>query len=450
MAAKIALLALLFFFLVAAAPVVPAHAERRGFRATMIHRDATINFTRAARQSRHRLSMLTSRLSNAASSSADTQTPLKIEGEGGGAYDMEISIGTPPQKLTALADTGSDLIWTKCGACASCEPHGSPSYYPDKSSSFSKLPCAAPLCGALQNTSNVRSCGAGGAECDYKYYYGLEKDSDQYTQGYLATETITLGGDAAPGIGFGCTNMSEGRFGTTGSGLVGLGPGPVSLVSQLKAGAFSYCLTRDASKASPLLFGSLANLLGSGIQSTPLVRDSPYYTVRLLGITIGSEDITGFTAGIVFDSGTTLTYLTDQLYTKAKEDFISQMDLPTAPDRDEIEACFYYDGGSVAVPSMVLHFDGGADMALPVRNYFINVGGGVACWVVQRSPGLSIIGNIMQTDFHVLYDVDKSVLSFQPAKCDNLSGSARLLSKFEGFFLLTAVHVLYTVFELVK
>ncbi|CAO2143842.1 unnamed protein product [Urochloa humidicola] len=361
---------------------------------------------------------------------------------------MEISIGTPPQKLTALADTGSDLIWTKCGACASCKPLGSPSYYPNNSSSFSKLPCAAPLCGALQNASNATSCGAGGAECDYKYYYGLTNNSDQYTQGYLATETITLGGDAAPGIGFGCTNMSKGRFGTTGSGLVGLGPGPVSLVSQLNAGTFSYCLTRDASKASPLLFGSLATLSGGGVQSTPLVPGSAYYTVHLVGITIGSEGITGFDAGVVFDSGTTLTYLADELYTRAMQELISQMDLPRAPDMDEIEACFYYDGGSVAVPSMVLHFDGGADMALPVRNYFINVGGGMACWVVQRSPGLSVIGNIMQTDFHVLYDVDKSMLSFQPAKCDSLSGSPRLLSKFEGIFILIALHVLYTGFLL--
>lgn len=67
---------------------------------------------------------------------------------GGGAYDMELSIGTPPQKLTALADTDSDLIWTKCGACASCTPQGSPSYYPNMSSTFSKLPCSDRLCDA--------------------------------------------------------------------------------------------------------------------------------------------------------------------------------------------------------------------------------------------------------------------------------------------------------------
>ncbi|CAL4988682.1 unnamed protein product [Urochloa decumbens] len=334
---------------------------------------SSINFTLAARQSRHRLSMLTSRL-DTASSRADAQTPIKMDGAG--AYDMEISIGTPPQKLTAVADTGSDLIWTKCGACASCEPQGSPSYYPDKSSSFSKLSCNAQLCDALQHESNSTSCGAGGAECDYK----------------------------------------------------------------------------DASKASPLLFGSLAALSGSGVQSTPLVQDSVFYTVSLLGISMGTTRTSGIGHGVVFDSGTTLTYLEDPAYTEAKEAVTLQMGLTLAPGRDGFEACFYdEEANDVAVPSMVLHFGGGADMTLEVPNYFINAGDGVVCWIVQKSTGLSIIGNVMQTDFHVMYDVDDSVLSFQPAKCDSLSGSARLLpSKFEGIFLLTVLHVLYTVFQLVQ
>ncbi|CAL4994090.1 unnamed protein product [Urochloa decumbens] len=448
MDAKIALLVLLVSFLFAAAPA-RAHAEHRGFRATMIGRTegaSSINFTLAARQSRHWLSMLTSRL-DTASSSAAAQTPLKMDGAG--AYDMEISIGTPPQKLTAVADTGSDLIWTKCGACASCEPQGSPSYYPDKSSSFSKLSCAAHLCDALQHESNSTSCGAGGAECDYKYSYGFSDDNDHYTQGYLGTETITIGGDAAPDIAFGCTTMAKGF--DSSSGLVGLGRGPVSLVSQLDARAFSYCLTRDASKASPLLFGSLATLSGSGVQSTPLVPDSVFYTVGLLGISIGSTRTSGIGHGVVFDSGTTLTYLEDPAYTEAKEAVTLQMGLTLAPGRDGFEACFYdEEANDVAVPSMVLHFGGGADMTLAVPNYFVNAGDGVVCWIVQKSTGVSIIGNVMQTDFHVMYDVDDSVLSFQPAKCDSLSGSARLLlSKFEGVFVLTVLHVLYTVSQLV-
>ncbi|KAL6868097.1 hypothetical protein ACP4OV_014942 [Aristida adscensionis] len=410
MAANVALLALLLLV----AP--PASSDRRGFRTAMIRREKAINFTRAARQSLQRLSTLAARL-DVAAGGVNTQTPLRSDG--GGAYDMEFSIGTPPTKLTALADTGSDLIWAKCGACASCAPPGSPSYYPNKSSTFSKLPCSDRLCAALRSQA---SCGGGGAECDYRYSYGLSADEHHYTQGYLGNETFTLGGAAAPGVGFGCTTTSEGNYGT-GSGLVGLGRGPLSLVSQLDVGAFSYCLTPDTSKASPLLFGSPATLAGAGVQSTPILGKNTYYGVNMRSISIGSATTPG--TGIIFDSGTTLTYLTEPAYSAAKAAITSQTAaLPRVAVQGGYEPCFQVNGstGAKAFPSMMLHFDGGADMELPLANYFFGEEGddGVVCWVVQPSPSLSIIGNIMQMNYHIRHDFEKSVLSFQPANCDSV------------------------------
>ncbi|OEL24248.1 Aspartic proteinase nepenthesin-1 [Dichanthelium oligosanthes] len=419
MAAKLFLHALVFFFLVAA-PFL-AYSEGRVFRATMMRSEKAINFTQAARRSQERLWMLSARL-DAAAGGVSTQTPLQ-KMDGAGEYGIAFSIGTPPQELSALADTGSDLVWVKCGACVRCAPQGSPSYYPNTSSSFSKLPCSSGLCGDLKSKSRA-TCDAGGSECDYTYFYGLAFRSHHYTMGYLGSETFTLGSDAVPGIGFGCTTMSEGGYGT-GSGLVGLGRGPLSLVKQLRVGAFSYCLTSDPSKTSPLLFGSGA-LTGAGVQSTPLVQGlSPtYYTVDLRSISIGAVTTLGTrTSGIVFDSGTTLTFLAEPAYTLAKAALLSQTNLPLAAGRGDgsDDVCFQTSGGSADVPSMVLHFDG-ADMALPAENFFLPAGnGGVICWVVRRSPSrLSIVGNIMQMDYHVRYDVDNSVLSFQPANCDNL------------------------------
>ena len=337
----------------------------------------------------------------------------------GGAYDMTFSMGTPPQQLSALADTGSDLIWAKCGACKRCAPQGSPSYYPNKSSSFSKLPCSSGLCRTLESQS-LATCSAG-VMCDYKYPYGLASDPHHYTQGYMASETFTLGGDAVPGIGFGCTTMSEGGYGS-GSGLVGLGRGKLSLVRQLKVGAFSYCLTSDPSKSSPLLFGGAGALTGPGVQSTPLLKTSTYYTVNLTSISIGAATTPGTGRhGIIFDSGTTLTFLAEPAYTLAKVALLSQAaNLTRVPGTDGYEVCFQTPGsGSGAVfPSMVLHFDGG-DMALKTEDYFRAVEDSVSCWIVQSSPShTSIVGNIMQMDYHIRYDLDKSTLSFQPANCE--------------------------------
>ncbi|KAF8781331.1 hypothetical protein HU200_000549 [Digitaria exilis] len=223
MATKFLLHTLFISFLLGTAP--RGYSERPVLCATMTRSEKTINFTRAACRSHERLSMLAARLAN--------------DGRGGD-YAMTFSIGTPAQQLSALADTGSDLVWLKCGPCAQCAPQGSPSYYPNTSSSFSKMPCSGGLCGVLKNQS-LAACSTGGNECDYLYSYGLSASSHHYTKGYLSTETFTLGSNTVPGIGFGCTTMSEGGYGTV-SGLVGLGRGPLSLVSQLKVGAFSYCL----------------------------------------------------------------------------------------------------------------------------------------------------------------------------------------------------------------
>lgn len=456
---------------------LPADAESRGFRGTMIRRGRTettataINFTQAALESHRRLSLLASRSSRADKrhhlmNAAET-VPLRMDG-GSGAYDMEFAIGTPPQKLTALADTGSDLIWAKCGAA--CVPTTTPStscttrrgsrssspsyqYHPGASSTFAVLPCSARLCAALRSDSLARCAGAG-AECDYTYSYGLGGGDGRphYTQGFLGSDTFVLGGDAVPGVGFGCSTAWEGDYGD-GSGLVGLGRGPLSLVSQLDVGAFMYCLTSDASKASPLLFGSLATMPGgaaAGVQSTGLLVSTTFYAVNLRAITIGSATTPGVDGGVVFDSGTTLTFLAEPAYAAAKAAFLSQTTgLARVDDRDGFEACFRKPAGngggrliSSAFPAMVLHFDGGADMALPVHNYVVEMDGGVVCWVVQRSPSLSIIGNVMQMNFLVLHDVRRSVLSFQPANCDNYqvndvsSGPPRLLYQFSITMLL--------------
>nr|CAB3491395.1 unnamed protein product [Digitaria exilis] len=190
--------------------------------------------------------------------------------------------------------------------------------------------------------------------------------------------TFTLGGDAVSGIGFGCTTMSEGGYGTAGSGLVGLGRGPISLVSQLNAGAFSYCLTTKFSKSSPLLFGAFAGLSGAGVQSMPLLPSSIFYVVNVKKITIGSKTTAGTgTAGVVFDSGTTVTFLAEPAYTAALKAVRRETKLPKTAGIAGFDACFRKkrgggfgdvgDSWKTAIPSMVLHFDG-ADMFLPLEN----------------------------------------------------------------------------------
>ncbi|KAF0905252.1 hypothetical protein E2562_003853 [Oryza meyeriana var. granulata] len=435
MASTAAILALTILLL---SPITLA-GDLHGFRATLtpIHQLSPGKHSAAVRRDSHRHAFLS--YAATAVGKATTNSSVSVQAQlenGAGAYNMNLSVGTPPLSFPLIVDTGSDLIWTQCAPCTNCfpEPSPAPVLQPASSSTFSKLPCNSAFCQSLP--TSARACNATG--CVYDYRYGLG-----YTAGYLATETLTVGDDTFSKVAFGCS--TENGVDNS-SGIVGLGRGPLSLVSQLGVGRFSYCLRSSmAAGASPILFGSMAKLTDAEVQSTPLLKNpslrrSSHYYVNLTGITVGSTDLpvtsstfaftrTGIGGGTIVDSGTTLTYLIKEGYAMVKRAFLSQMANLTRVNgaRFDLDLCFRTSGGEVpAVPRLVLRFAGGAEYAVPRESYFgavaVDSRGRVAveCLLVlpaSEDLSISIIGNMMQMDMHVLYDLDGEMFSFAPADC---------------------------------
>ncbi|TVU38632.1 hypothetical protein EJB05_12016, partial [Eragrostis curvula] len=357
----------------------------------------------------------------------------------GGEYLMTLSIGTPPLSYPAIADTGSDLIWTQCAPCSGggqCFAQPAPLYNPASSTTFGVLPC----------NSSINMCAAAlagaapppGCACMYNQTYGTG-----WTAGVQSTETFTFGSSPAdqarvPGIAFGCSNASSDDWNGS-AGLVGLGRGTLSLVSQLGAGRFSYCLTpfQDTNSTSTLLLGPSAALNGTGVQSTPFVASpsnapmSSYYYLNLTGISLGATALSipanafalnvDGTGGLIIDSGTTITSLANAAYQQVRAAVSALVTLPTADGSDAtgLDLCFVLPSPTSAppaMPSMTLHFDG-ADMVLPADSYMIS-GSGVWCLAMrnQTDGAMSTLGNYQQQNMHILYDVQKETLSFAPAK----------------------------------
>ncbi|ONK67141.1 uncharacterized protein A4U43_C06F16270 [Asparagus officinalis] len=422
------------------AVVSPTSSSPPSFRVELTHVDSGHNLTkferiqRATVRSHHRMARLTglhANTSNLAASSASINNIRSSVHAGNGEFLMDLAIGTPSVPFSAIVDTGSDLIWTQCKPCVECFDQSTQIFDPKKSSTYSALPCTGDLCSALP-TSMCNS----DSTCEYLYSYG---DSSS-TQGVLGSETFTLGSVKTPHIGFGCGDTNQGSGFSQGAGLVGLGRGPLSLASQLNVGKFSYCLTSldDTSKKSPLLFGSLAELNGSAIKTTPLAKNSvqpSFYYVNLKGITVGKTPLkfpsTAFalqdngTGGLIIDSGTSITYLNTLAYKALKKAFLSQVKLQVADGSDVgLDLCFQMSKDSSAaaggVPKLVLHFEG-ADLDLPGENYMVlDSSTGLLCLTVMGSSGMSIIGNFQQQNMQILYDLEKESLSFMPAHCDQL------------------------------
>lgn len=387
---------LLPFALILAFSVLGESASDYGFTLELVHRDsprspyynpADTPHQRMANAIRRSISRV-NRLDPSSAGAPKTPSTTLVRNDW--VYLMNISLGTPRVTILGIADTGSDLIWTQCKPCKDCFEQASPLFDPSKSSTYKKVPCRTSQCEVISGTS----CGGGARLCEYSYSY---KDQS-YTQGYLATETITLWSTSGrpvsfPKLVFGCGHNNSFTFNNHVDGIVGLGGGDASLVTQLgtaTGGKFSYCLVPHSSneKTSKLNFGANAVVAGRGTVSIRLIQkeEKTYYYLTLEAVSVGKTRVE-FNSGsspsadegnIFIDSGTTLTQLPQDFYKKIEAAVVEQVKLTRTVDPSQLLSLCYSattDEG-LGIPPVTFHFKG-ADVELNSGNTFLPVADGV-------------------------------------------------------------------------
>lgn len=348
-----------------------------------------------------------------------------------GHYLMELSIGTPPFKIYGIADTGSDLIWTQCVPCNNCYKQLNPMFDPQESTSYSNISCDSNLCHKLDT-----SVCSPENRCNYTYAYA----STAMTQGVLAQETITLTsttGEPVPlkDIVFGCGHNNTGGFNDHETGIIGLGGGSMSLISQIGSSLggkmFSQCLVpfhTDVSVSSKMRFGKGSIVSGNEVVSTPLVAKDDHktsYFVTLLGISVGNTYLNfngsseSVTKGNMFlDSGTPPTILPTQLYDRVVAQVMSQAALEPLEDDPDLGSQFCYKTETnLDGPVLTAHFEG-ADVTLLPTQTFISPKDGVFCLgFTNTSSDGGIYGNFAQSNYLIGFDLENQVISFMPTDC---------------------------------
>ncbi|KAL6132529.1 hypothetical protein ACLB2K_064770 [Fragaria x ananassa] len=347
-----------------------------------------------------------------------------------GEYLMKLTIGNPPFDVYGVADTGSDLVWAQCLPCVGCYKQTEPMFEPKSSSTYSDLPCAATEC----RTIGTGSCSPQ-YSCNYSYGYG----DQSLTQGVLAKETITLtsttgGAVAQRDIVFGCGHNNTGSFNQDEMGLIGLGGGPLSLVSQIssKVGGkkFSHCLVpfhTAPSIESKMSFGSGSEVLGDGVVTTALIskQDKTPYFVTLEGISVEDKLVPFNTSGQVLegnmflDSGTPPTLIPQDFYNRLAAEVKSQIPMaPIVGDPSLGHQLCYKTPTNLKGPILTVHCKGSANIVLTPIQTFIPPKDGVFCFAMQgvASDG-GTIGNFAQSNFLIGYDLERMTVSFKPADC---------------------------------
>lgn len=233
---------------------------------------------------------------------------------------------------------------------------------------------------------------------------------------------------AVPSLVFGCGNNNGGNFDGDMSGIVGLGGGKTSLVSQLGAlsdGKFSYCLipfTSQTVHTSKLNFGTNAIVSGNGVVSTPLVSKQPntFYFLSLQSIVVGNKTIPyegGSTEGnVIIDSGTTLTNLPRAFNAKVLAAIASTIDQKPVKDPEGLlDLC--YSNNRFKVPDVTVIFKGAA-VKLEALNVFVQVQENLVCCTfrgAETEP--AIYGSLHQMNFLIGYDTKSRTVSFQSTDC---------------------------------
>ncbi|CAN0829702.1 Aspartic proteinase CDR1 [Linum grandiflorum] len=410
-----------------------------GFSVDMIHRDSCSSpfynpretqSERVANVVRRSVGRV-ARFTVAPNSPPDVVAPLIASD---GEYLMNISLGLPPFPVLAITDTGSDIIWTQCKPCIDCYKQDAPVYDPKFSSTYRPVPCSSKACALLADDGGF--CQSHGDICQYQATYG----DGSHTKGDIATETLALGTAAElsyvafPNMIFGCGHDNTGIFSPKGAGIIGLGEGPASLISQLGpsvGGKFSYCMVPyDATPetTSTMHFGQKAVVSGGEVVTTPLLSSelgSTFYSLLLESVSVGSTTIpfgnsnseTSSTGNIIIDSGTTLTIVPTDFLSNFATAIEAQVTggNKTRDPQGLLSLCYLIDD-KLKIPPVAAYFKGGGVELTPV-NLFVPMSKTVTCLAFYGSDEVSIYGNLAQQDFLVGYDLQKRTVSFKPTDC---------------------------------
>jgi len=416
-----------------------SHTQTNGFSIELIHRDSlksplykpTQNkyqyFVNAARRSINR--------ANHFYKDSLANTPQSTIIPDNGEYLMTYSVGTPPFKLYGIVDTGSDIIWLQCEPCQQCYNQTTPMFNPSKSSSYKNIPCPSKLCQSVKDTScNHKN------SCEYSIYYG----DNSHSQGDLSVDTLTLESTdgltfSFPDIVIGCGTNNIMSYEGIDSGIVGLGGGPVSFITQLGSstgGKFSYCLAplffvtnTESNMASKLNFGDAAIVSGDGVVTTPIVKKDSiiFYYLTLEAFSVGNKRVeiggppNGDNEGnIIIDSGTTLTLLTKDDYSNLKSAVVDIVKLERVDDPTQtLDLCYSVKAEGYDFPLITANFKG-ADVNLHPISTFVPVAAGVFCLAFASSQIGVIFGNLAQQNLLVGYDLQQKTVSFKATDCTKM------------------------------
>ncbi|XP_059630075.1 protein ASPARTIC PROTEASE IN GUARD CELL 1-like [Cornus florida] len=276
-------------------------------------------------------------------------------------YVTLVGVGQPSQYFYFILDTGSDLNWVYSDLCNVC---GHDLFYRNMSSTYKEISCYMEQCQYVRyHTCLYQSC-----------YYALRYGDGASAAGILSLEKLSFGINSFNNLLIGATRRAQDIAVTP--GLLGLSRGKLSLVSQLNASSFSYCLVQHSSTASSTLDFNTSILPGSDI--TALLPHDIFYQVTLTLISVNRQQIPvvsgRYDGKMNIDSGTIVTRLPSRIYYQFRDAFIqTSRGFSNRISYDGFDTCYeFYHVVDPIFPLVWLHF-GKTILRLGPANVFVEL-----------------------------------------------------------------------------
>ncbi|XP_051139067.1 aspartic proteinase-like protein 1 isoform X2 [Andrographis paniculata] len=346
-----------------------------------------------------------------------------------------INVGTPNNSFLVALDTGSDMFWVPCD-CVKCAPLSLSNYNkldkelgeysPAHSSSSKQVPCSHELCEMAPN------CNTPKEHCPYATKY---MSDDTSSSGFLFEDLLHLasaGGnthnssDRATVI-VGCGSRQSGEYleGIAPDGVMGLGPGDISVPSLLAKSGFvphslSFCY--DKSYSGRLFIGDR----GPPSQKSTSFLDSEqrayFVEVEMYCVEGTCLKQTGNTAQV--DTGSTFTFLPDDSYDQVVAEFHRQANA-SRTTYDVFDYCYQASAlKGPNIPSLKLVFS--LNQTFVVENptfHAIEDEVDVRCLGILRIDGnIGLIGQNLMMGYRIVFDWEKQKLGWSASNCEDIDG----------------------------